>query len=115
LPRTSRLLEDTARTNGLNLLEVKDRQRLTKLFVELKKSAPVLTMSFASDPPPAVVQKLIFWLRREVHPLVLLQIGLQPSIAAGCVLRTPNHYFDFSLRRHFSAHRQLLIDKLRES
>jgi F0F1-type ATP synthase delta subunit len=30
----------------------------------------------------------------------MLQIGLQPAIAAGCMLRTTNKVFDMSLRTH---------------
>ena len=42
------------------------------------------------------------WFRAEAHPYVLLKVGLQPNIAAGCVIRTSNKYFDLSFRNQFS-------------
>jgi len=39
-------------------------------------------------------------------------VGLQPTIAAGIVLRTPNHQFDFSLRQHLYKNRAKLREAL---
>lgn len=112
LPRTSKLLEELARQNGTNLLTKTERSLLLEFMQTVARQTPVLHFSFAADPSPAFLRQLIEWLRREIHPLVLVQVGLQPSIAAGCVLRTSNKYFDFSLRRHFTERRQELIDRL---
>jgi F0F1-type ATP synthase delta subunit len=112
LPRTSRLLDDVAKLNNFDLLEKKERERLLKFLDNVSRQAPVLHFSFAADPSAAFMSKIVEWLRSETHPLALIQVGLQPSIAAGCVLRTENKYFDFSLRRHFLENRQLLIDRL---
>ncbi len=112
LPRTSKLLEETAKQNKLNLLVQTERRQLIGFLEELKVNAPVLHFSFAVDPSPAFLRKLTEWLRQEIHPLVLLQIGLQPSIAAGCVLRTTDKYFDFSLRNYLLAKRDTLIGQI---
>lgn len=112
LPRTSKLLEELAKQNQLNLLIAKNRQLLLAFIMPVDSKMPVLHISFAADPSPVFLNKLVGWLRREIHPFVLVQIGLQPSIAAGCVLRTPSKYFDFSLRRHFKEKRGELIKRL---
>jgi F0F1-type ATP synthase delta subunit len=112
LPRTSKTLDEVAQTNKLKLLEENDRKRLWQFLEEVKTQAPTLHVSFAADPSAAFIGKLITWLRSEIHPMLLLQIGLQPSIAAGCIVRTPNHYFDFSLRKHFAGQRDLLVQKI---
>ncbi|HTE22666.1 MAG TPA: hypothetical protein VK674_06520 [Candidatus Limnocylindria bacterium] len=112
VPKTSRLLDDFVSSNKLNLLHEKDRSRVLNFLIMVKAKAPLLHMSFGVDPAPVFVGKLMTWLREEVHPLVLLQIGLQPNIGAGCVVRTNNKYFDFSLREHFKKQRPLLIRKL---
>jgi len=112
MPRTTRTLDDFARQNNLNLINTDDRKRLKQFLDEVKDNAPTIQMSFAADPPAAFVAKVIKWLRQEIHPLLLLQTGLQPGIAAGCVLRTPNRYFDLSLRRYFKQQRDLLITKI---
>lgn len=112
LPRTSRTLEDLAKLNKLNLLIADQRQIVTNFLKRLLAEAPVIHISFAGDPSAVFTSKIVTWFRQEIHPYTLVLVGLQPSIAAGCVLRTTNKYFDLSLRRHFVANRQLLIDSL---
>ena len=112
LPRTSRMLDEFMALNKLNLLQAADRDTVIAFLKQLHTTAPVLHISFAVDPSAAFVDKIVLWLRQNIHPQVLLRVGLQPSIAAGCVVRTPNHQYDFSLRRRFTANRPLLIKKL---
>ena len=112
LPKTSYSLEGIAGQNGLKLLAKPDRLTLKKQLETVRASAPVVHISFAAEPPPAFLQKIIGWFRSEIHPMLLLQVGLQPDIAAGCIVRTPNHYFDFSLRRNLYQKRSVLIDGL---
>ncbi len=111
-PRSSRLLEAVAKENQLNLLAAGHREVLRQQLEAIRDHAPGIHMSFAADPSPLFLQKIVTWLRTEIHPNVLLQIGLQPTIAAGFIMRTPNKYFDFSLRKHFSRQRKILTDKL---
>lgn len=101
LPKTSRLLEDIRVQNKLNILDKPTRTHLREFLESVRTEAPILHMSFGADPSPLFIQKLISWLRAEIHPLVLLQIGLQPAIGAGTILRTTNKQFDFSLRNRF--------------
>lgn len=112
LPKTSRILDDLAADNELNLLHTDDNKQLIEFLTELRDSAPLVHISFSSDPSAAFMDKIISWFRREIHPYILLQIGLQPTIAAGCIIRTADKQFDLSLRRGFSAKRDILIEKL---
>jgi F0F1-type ATP synthase delta subunit len=114
LPKTSKLLDELVSVNQLNLLDAHDRNMLLNLLKAVRAKAPVIHMSFNNDPSPIFLQNLITWMRQQLHPFVLLQIGLNPSIGAGCVLRTTNRFFDFSLRHQFTEQRELLIRKLRE-
>lgn len=113
LPKTSRLLDEMAASNKLNLLVKKDRLRLISFLTAIKSKAPVLHIGLGVDPAPVFVQKLLTWLRSEIHPVLLLHIGLQPSIGAGCTVRGNSAYFDLSLRQHFRDQRSLLIEQLR--
>ena len=114
LPSLSRLLDQTVALNKLDLLESADLQKLQRFLTQTKAHAPVLHISFGADPSPLFTQKLVLWLRQEINPLILLTVGLQPSIGAGCIVRSTNKYFDFSLRDHLSKNRQLLLSKLQE-
>lgn len=112
LPSIGKRLEMLVALNSLNLLHEKDRQSLKDFLDAVKAKAPVLHISFSSDPSPSFLEKLMVWLRREINPLVLLTIGLQPAIGAGCMLRTTNKYFDMSLRQTFIEKRHLLLEQL---
>lgn len=112
LPKISRLLDAAASDNHLNLLQREDREQLAEGLKTTLADAPVVHLSFASDPSAAFLEKIVTWLRGNIHPLVLVRLGLQPSIAAGCVLRTANKSFDFSLRHRFADQRALLLSSL---
>lgn len=113
MPRTSRLLDETVEINKLNLLHEEDRIRLIQFVNQVRTEAPIMHISFSADPSPAFTGKLITWLRSEIHPVVLLQLGLQPNIGAGCVLRTTNKYFDFSLRERLKQKGGILAETLK--
>jgi hypothetical protein len=108
LPRLSLLLEHIASDNHLNLLVEDDRQHIRKLMDDIYQHAPVVHVSFASNPSAAFSGKVLAWFRTEVHPYCLLQIGLQPALGAGFILRTTNKYFNFSLGRYFDAKKDIL-------
>lgn len=99
LPKTSRVLEELATANKLNLLDKTTRQRLIAFLDQVAAHAPVVHISFASDPSAAFMQKIVLWFRQNVHPATLVRVGLQPNLAAGCMLRTTNKFFDMSLRQ----------------
>ncbi|HSX17279.1 MAG TPA: hypothetical protein VLH86_04210, partial [Patescibacteria group bacterium] len=64
LPRTSRMLDEFASTNDLNLLHGELRKQTLDFLGTLETKAPVLNMSFARDPSSAFVAKIIAWLRQ---------------------------------------------------
>lgn len=112
LPKTSKLMDHLVHVNRLNLLKKTDREELKRFLGDVKKQAPVMHISFSADPPPSFLDKIMSWLRREIHPSVLLTIGLQPNIGAGCIVRTTNKQFDFSLRQDFAKKRDLLLERI---
>jgi hypothetical protein len=112
LPQLSRLLYGLSADNDLNLLDEKQRAKLASLLKEIADHAPVIHISFAADPSSAFTAKVVAWFRKNIHPYCLVQLGLQPAIAAGCVVRTPNHMLDFSLAHHFTEKRELLVTAL---
>lgn len=98
LPRVTRILEQLTEENKLSLLNEKDRAALLGALDTVLKQAPQMHISFASEPSPKALERILLWFRQNIHTQALLQIGLQPAIAAGCVLRTPNRVFDLSMR-----------------
>lgn len=112
-PRVSRMLEELISLNRIDLNLPAQRQLAVRQLQYLQRHAPALHISFASDPSAAFVSRLTNWMRSNIHPHILLNVGLQPAIVAGCVLRTANRQFDMSLRRHFSEQQAGLISDLR--
>jgi F0F1-type ATP synthase delta subunit len=100
-----------------NKIDLRDQKSCEKLLADLdtlKTEAPSIHISFPADPSQEVLQKLIVWFRKEINPRLIVQVGLQPSIAAGIVLRTPNKHFDFSLRQHLYRSSNKLREALRD-
>lgn len=110
LPKLSRMFNELTETNGLNMLQDEDRQRLTVFLSELEKKAPRLHISFSVDPSPYFLSQLLDYIRKQVDKYALVQVGLQPNIGAGCVVRSTNQVFDMSLREDFRQKRSLLMD-----
>ena len=110
MPKTTRRLTELAEANNVNLLEQSHRAALYTSMTGILKSAPVMHMSFASEPTPKSVEPILDWLRKQIHPQALLQVGLAPAIAAGCVLRTPNKFFDMSIRAHLEKQAHFLSE-----
>lgn len=112
-PRLTRLLDQLSKDNQLNLLQAAHRQALSEQLQKLQKAAPALHISFAAEPPAKIVEHILAWLRENIHPHALLQVGLQPSIAAGCVLRTQNKVFDMSLQAHLEKEKAYLMELIK--
>lgn len=98
LPRLSRMLDQLTHDNEINLLDEDHRAKLLQDLKTIYEKAPRMHISFASEPSQKAFEKILDWLRLNIHPYALVQTGLQPAIAAGCMLRTPNRIFDMSLR-----------------
>ncbi len=109
LPRTTQMLEDTATINGLSLLDAKHREVLLGALKKFQTNPPLIHMSFTVEPSAKFVEKMITWLRANIKDNILLEIGLQPTIVAGCVVRTQNKVFDMSLRANLSEKRDVLV------
>lgn len=113
-PKTTKNLDSFLDLNGITVLDDTERARAAKLLEQILADAPVIHISFAAEPSSAFMAKIMTWLRQNVHPFVLVQIGLQPSIAAGCTVRTENKVFDFSMRQYLLEKRDLLTQAISE-
>lgn len=112
MPTLSRSLNALAEANQLNIIHADHRSVLKEFLTRLKSKAPVIHISFPSEASPAFIAKILGWFRTEVHPHVVLHVGLQPELAAGCVVRTTNRMFDFSLRKRFEQSKKKLLESI---
>lgn len=115
VPKTSRTLEEIATQNGVSLLDKKQRQQLIQVLDAFFVQAPRIHMSFAVEPTAPFTKTMVVWMRANISAVILLEIGLQPSLAAGCTVRTTNKLFDMSLRHRFTERRLELIQSITEA
>src|SRR3989344_9131647 len=112
-PGPSNMLTQVATTNSYDLGRSDSRGELVAALAKIHDHAPLLHISFASEPSPKVVETLLQWLRSNIHIYALLQIGLAPAIGAGCVLRTPNKIFDLSLGASLQKQKPYLVQLIK--
>lgn len=115
LPKTTRIVDDIITSNKVNLLVETERRGLIKFLTEIREKAPEIHFSFSAEPSMSFTHKLATYVRENIHPHALLQIGLQPTIGAGFMMRTTNKYYDFSLRTTLKAKHQVLLDNIRNT
>ena len=112
-PSPSNMLTQVATANGYDLSRDDSRQQLAAALAKIHDHAPLLHISFASEPSPKVIETLLEWLRSNIHVYALLQVGLAPAIGAGCVLRTPNKIFDLSLGASLQKQKPYLVQLIK--
>ncbi|MCA9333736.1 hypothetical protein KC963_01695 [Candidatus Saccharibacteria bacterium] len=110
-PKLSQLLEELAKQNDVNLIQEESRKILKAGLEHIIAHAPTVHISFATTPSQRFLSKVTAWFRKEIHSDTLLQVGLQPSIAAGCMVRTTNKFFDLSLRRFLTGQTEKLASE----
>ncbi len=108
LPKLSRQLDQLSHDNEINLLDESHRVGLKQTLESIYERAPKIHISFASEPGSKPFEQVLIWLRKNIHPQTLVTIGLQPAIAAGCILRTHNKIFDMGLRASLEQQRPYL-------
>lgn len=112
LPFVSNELNTIMKQADINPLSADDRARLTRQLQFVRRTAPVVQMSFASEPGKQAMRPLVRWFREQSHPNTLITIGIEPNITGGCVLRTSTKEFDFSLQKLFQQNRDSLATSL---
>jgi len=113
LPEVSSSLAELVRENELDV-STDSLRNLGTWLEDLKHNAPVVRFTFASEPTNEVISKLIKWLRDLSGETVLIRTSVQPTVAAGCIVHTPSHQYDFSLRNELLEGVPIFIKYLEE-
>lgn len=112
-PPISEQLRALAIANQVDMRHPKNCEVLLEKLDYVKEHSPSVHISFPTEPTTDILERLVVWFRKEVDPYIVIQVGIQPTIAAGVVVRTPNRQFDFSLRRHLYENHHKLGEALR--
>lgn len=107
-------LHEYLKLNNLDILKPDQRATAINHLNLVSTDSPVLHFSFAVDPSSEFTAKLIAWLRKNIHPLCLVVIGLVPGIGAGCYVRTTNKVFDLTLKTRLLQSKQSMINSIKD-
>ena len=112
VPTMSKALAECIELNQADIIDSQQRMKFKKMLGSIKNKAPVMHFTFASDPDGESLQKLVDWVRKEIHPRALISVGVQPALVGGVYLRTPNHVHDFTLRALLHDKRDIIVKEL---
>lgn len=112
--KVSSNLAELVKANQLDV-SVDTLKSLQTWLLHLKDHAPVVRFTFANDPNPQFLAAIVEWLRRNSGQFVLIRYGVQPSIAAGCLMYTPKRRYDFSLRQNILDRGEDIIKYIRKA
>jgi len=112
LPNMSQALTDLLEINKIDVADDQARMNIRTELRKLKDHAPVIHMTFATDTDPESMEKIVEWIRKELHPQALVSVGLQPALVGGVYVRTPNHVHDLSIRAHMKDSRGIIVQAL---
>lgn len=93
-----RVLNDLLELNGIKEDDANSLKRLLQALEAVRQYAPRVRISFAQEPDQDQYESVVAWFRKEVDQGVLVQVGVQPTIGAGCIVQTNSRRYDMSLK-----------------
>lgn len=114
LPNMSNALSECIAINKIEITDDHTRMLFKENLRALKDSAPIVHLTFAIEADPASLQTIASWLRDNIHPQTLIEVGLQPGLIAGVYMRTPNQVHDFTIKNLFAQKRDVMIRLIEE-
>lgn len=92
-----RAYEDLLEVNKLKD-DTETLKKLMQALEGLKQHSPKIRIAFAQEPDQDLYKQIVAWFRHEINPGLLVQVGVQPNIGGGFVLRTNARRYDMSLK-----------------
>jgi F0F1-type ATP synthase delta subunit len=99
--------------NSGKQLTIEKLEEIIQALREFNKQAPVIHLTIATSLSQKGQQELAEWFREVSDPASLLAFTINPTIAGGIIVRTPNRVHDFSYAGAILKKRQDLIKAVR--
>lgn len=112
MPAPGPLLQSLITSSKLEMLKTDERTQLVNKLKFVRRTAPVVHITFASTPSKRALRALVKWFRANIHPNTLIEPGVQASIGGGCLVRTSTKTFDFSIQKILAESKPNLIKSL---
>lgn len=97
-----------------NQLNPSNYYKILNNIIKDINNLPTITIYIPFALPPREAEKLGRWLRENVHPQVMLELRLDPTVIGGCALAWQGRYKDYSLRRLFKKRRGEILEIIRK-
>lgn len=97
--KPSQLLQEMMVLHDMTLT-IESLKSLQKVIQDIDDQAVLLRVVLSAEANADVKSRIVRWFRTNMNSPVLMRFGIQPAIAGGCIVYTPNHRYDFSLRTH---------------
>lgn len=105
-------VQEFAMSNALASLTLASQSKLVGYLKELLATSPQISLVVANMPNGEELAELTGWFRSHIHPHTTLHIAQNSDVIAGCVLRTDEAVYDFSLRSGLFANSEKLAKRL---
>ncbi|MBA3679304.1 hypothetical protein H0W80_03915 [Candidatus Saccharibacteria bacterium] len=105
-------LQEFTQANNISVFTTTTQANLASYFKRLLQSAPQISLVMAALPNSEEQAELIGWLRSHIHPQAFMHIAQNSDLLAGCIVRTDNMVYDFSLRSSLFAQSDSLAMRL---
>ncbi len=109
----SALITQFIEENKLEITNSEARRHTLDALKELRKTAPIVHMTFAAEADLESLVTMVHWFRQNMSKYTLIEVGLQPGLVAGAYVRSQNHVYDYSLRARLIGQRQTLVSALK--
>jgi F0F1-type ATP synthase delta subunit len=107
---TSALLLNVLQSAGVSAHDQPALEHLQAEIKTIREQAPSMHMMLAALPNRAMKRMIVEWLRREIHPQLLLTFSARGDIGGGFILRAGSKQYDFSFRGKILANKQRIVE-----
>jgi len=105
-------LQELAVTNSVKKLNTKIVSEMLSFIETLIGDAPEVSVSLASSPGSEDRVEFISWMRRKIHPQLMIHFIIRPELLAGCIVRTAKGVHDWSLKTALETNKEKLTKRL---
>lgn len=103
-------MQSLLRLNNVKLENANDLETLLKSLEQLRTTAPIVHLTFATLPNHTFAQQLTVWFRNQIHPQTLLRFVMKREIGGGMVLRAGSTIYDLSFRTQLLRHKDKITE-----
>ncbi len=108
--QASSVLLEVAKLSGINVDDPAALEALKSEIAQIRESVPTLHMLVATYPTQDVKDRIVNWLRSEIHEHAMCRFVVRGDLGGGYILRTRSREYDMSFRGRLLANKPKLVE-----